>query len=73
MEEVAQNQQATIHFSIENGTRIMNWVQVYFVHKSKTTISHALLYWVEKLVSDIKSGTQACEQGAQEDYWTEEG
>jgi hypothetical protein len=31
--EVALNQQVNIHFSMEKGIKLMNWAQVFFVHK----------------------------------------
>jgi ACT domain-containing protein len=33
VQEVALNQQANINFSMEKGTRSMNWVQVFFIRK----------------------------------------
>jgi hypothetical protein len=31
--EVALNEQANIHFSMEMGMKIINYVQIFFVHK----------------------------------------
>jgi hypothetical protein len=33
VKEVAPNQQANTHFSIERGMKITNWVQVFFIQK----------------------------------------
>jgi hypothetical protein len=44
--EVALNQQANIHFSMERGMKIMNWVQVFFIHKS--------------IISEVKSVEFVC-------------